>query len=325
MKRTAIVTGSYGYIGSVLTKLLNEAGYYVMGIDRDPRAAQDWHAKRKRTKYCDEFLLEDFVSTRVQQLIHDHPHATVFHLAANSLLAPSAHVPLEYYENNTAKTIKLLQLLEPSNKLVFASTAAVYAETDSIVSENSLIDPPNNYGKSKLWCEQVIDACYEVRMLRAASFRFFNVVGAYGDIGQLDNTPHIINKLCDKAIWGDTPFVVAGDDYPTEDGTCVRDYLHVVDVCRALIHAAQLMEKTQPCSLKYNLGTGLGNSVMQIVDMFNKVCTKVDHRIGIRRIGDPPFLVADPSKFVQETGFEYKHSGDLESMMRSAWEYRSKN
>jgi UDP-glucose 4-epimerase len=325
MKKVAIVTGAYGYIGSVLTKLLNEEGYYVIGIDIDPRALNTARfIRNSRTKYCDEFICEDFTSKRSLQIINDYPHATVFHLAANSLLGPSAYIPLDYYENNTAKTINLLQILEHSHKLVFASTAAVYAETDSIVSENSLIDPPNNYGKTKLWCEQVFDACYEARQLRVASFRFFNVIGAYEDVGQLPDTPHIINKLCDKALRSDTPFVISGDDYPTFDGTCVRDYLHVVDVCRALIHAARHMESSKPCSLKYNLGTGIGNSVMQIVNKFNEICTNLDHRIGIRRIGDPPFLVADPSKFVQETGFKYKYSADLDSMIRSAWEYRSK-
>jgi UDP-glucose 4-epimerase len=231
---------------------------------------------------------------------------------------------LSYYENNTAKTLKLIQNLKPTHKLIFASTAAVYAETDKLVTENSEIDPPNNYGRSKLWCEQIIDSCYEILKLKAVSFRFFNVIGAYDDIGQLPNTPHIINKLCDKAIHKDSPFVITGDDYDTRDGTCVRDYLHVVDVCRALIHADKFLDDKDPCSLKFNLGTRHGTTVKEIVDLFIGLCAQIECRVGERRIGDPPFLVANPDKFIKTTKFKYQYkSNDLDLMIKSHWEYRN--
>jgi UDP-glucose 4-epimerase len=325
MKPVAIVTGSFGYIGSVLTKVLKENDYYVVGIDNDPDALKCWMTNKTRTKYCDEFLGDCFSSAPARQVFKDYPEATVFHLAASSLLGPSAYLPLEYFENNTSKTLKLLQNLKPTHKLIFASTAAVYDETDKVVTEASRISPPNNYGLSKLWCEQMIDACYEVKKLRVASFRFFNVIGAYGDVGQQPNTPHIINKLCDKAIMGDTPFVIHGDNYDTRDGTCVRDYLHVVDVCRALIHADKyLSDDKDPCSFKFNLGTETGTSVLDIVEMFNNLCRKVEYRVGLRRVGDPPFLVANPNKFIRTTGFQYKYKHhDLDIMIKSAWEYRN--
>ena len=324
MMQTAIVTGSYGYIGSVLTKVLHESGYHVVGIDRDVRAQKCFEEEKVRTKYCDEFFCGDFASIGGLKVLSDYPDATVFHLAADSLLGPSAYAPLTYYENNTAKTLKLIQNLKPSHKLIFASTAAVYAETNKVVTEGSKIDPPNNYGRSKLWCEQIIDSCYNIKNMRAASFRFFNVIGAYGDTGQLPDTPHIVNRLCDKALHGDTPFVINGDDYETRDGTCVRDYLHVYDVCRALVHADKYLQDKEACSLKFNLGTERGTTVKEIVDIFNLLCTKVDVRVGLRRVGDPPFLVANPEKFNKMTGFSYNYGhADLDIMIRDHWEYRN--
>jgi len=324
MNPVAIVTGSYGYIGSVLTKVLKESGYYVIGVDNDERSLADWCSlsDSSRTKYCQRFFCADFSSDVILSLIQSYPDATVFHLAANSLLGPSAYDPLSYFENNTAKTLKLIQTLKPTNKLLFASTAAVYAETDNVVTEASKISPPNNYGLSKLWCEQMIDSCYEINKLRAASFRFFNVIGAYEDVGQLPDTPHIVNRLCDKALSGSSPFVIAGDDYETRDGTCVRDYFHVIDVCRALIHADKYLTDKKPCSLKFNLGTHTGTTVKEIVDIFSKICSPVEYRVGLRRVGDPSFLVANPDKF-KATGFIYKYKNtDLDIMIRDHWEYR---
>lgn len=324
MKSVAIVTGSFGYIGSVLTKVLHESNYYVVGIDRNPEAGQCWTHNKTRTKYCDDFLCDDFASEKALHILKEYPNATIFHLAADSLLGPSAYDPLSYYENNTAKTLKLIQNLKPTHKFIFASTAAVYAETDKVVTESSEIDPPNNYGRSKLWCEQIIDSCYEILKLKAVSFRFFNVIGAYGNMGQLPNTPHIINKLCDKAIHKDSPFVITGDDYDTRDGTCVRDYLHVVDVCRALIHADNFLTDKDPCSLKFNLGTKHGTTVKEIVDLFVGLCAHVEYRVGERRIGDPAYLVANPNKFIKTTGFKYQHkSNNLDLMIKSHWSYRN--
>jgi UDP-glucose 4-epimerase len=323
MKPVAIVTGAYGYIGSVLTKILQESNYYVVGIDRDQDAGECFLNEKTRTKYCDDFLCGDFASPEALHILNEYPNATVFHLAADSLLGPSAYAPLQYFTNNTSKTLKLLKNLKPTHKLIFASTAAVYAETNKVVTEGSKIDPPNNYGLSKLWTEQMIDSCYKIINLRAASFRFFNVIGAYGDMGQLPNTPHIVNKLCDKAMQGDI-LVINGDQYETWDGTCVRDYLHVVDVCRALVHADKYLSDKVHCHLKFNLGTERGTSVKEIVDIFNHLCSKVETRVGLRREGDPPFLVANPNKFIKTTGFQYQYKNtDIDIMIKSAWEYRN--
>lgn len=323
--KTAIVTGSYGYIGSVLCKLLKEDGYYVVGIDIDPNSQSDWIRGVNRVKYCDDFLTADFISERALHVYHEYKDATIFHLAANSLLGPSATDPLRYFENNTAKTLKLLGELTPSNKFIFASTAATYGIFDKVLKETSRLDPPNNYGKSKLWTEQMLDSYYELGHLRAVSFRFFCVVGAYGDVGQLPETPHIVNQLCDRSMKKE-PFVINGTDYDTPDGTPIRDYLHVVDVARALIHADKYLGDQGPCHHKFNLGTNEGYSVRQMIDCFSKACAEVEVVEGPRRVGDPPFLVANPKKFIKQTGFKYQYGADdLDLMMRSAWEYRNGN
>lgn len=323
--KTAVVTGAFGYIGSVLAKALKSEGYHVLGIDSDPSASEDWINHGKRTKYCDDFLVDCFASKAGIHALNEYPEATVFHLAANSLLGPSAYAPLTYFENNTANTLKLLQHLKPTNKLVFASTAAVYAVTDKPVRETSKLGPPNNYGLSKLWCEQMIDSYHELGHIKATSFRFFNVIGADDDVGQQYGTPHLIAQLC-RSMSDGKPFELYSTNYNTRDGSCIRDFFHVKDVARALIHADRVMSESndESCHHKYNLGTGTGYSVSEVLSAFAEVVGKeVDVRVVEKRRGDPPFLVADPKKFVKQTKFKYKHSGSLRDMVRSAWEYHN--
>lgn len=320
MKKTAIVTGAHGYIGSVLTKILNEEGWRVYGIDNEPKYTWD------RYKYCDDVVLNDFTSLAAEYLYKYHPDATIFHLAANSLLGPSATEPLRYFNNNTAKTLQLLTHLQKSQRLIFASTAAVYAPSDIPVREDDKLEPPNNYGLSKLMTEQMLDKVCPVEGWKAVSFRFFNVIGAYGDQGQLPYTPHIINKLCQAALCCQ-PFTINGTDFPTYDGTCVRDYVHVVDICRAMIHADEWLRGLDtPGHHSYNLGTCDGLSVLDIVNEFNdKIGLPLTVEEGPRRVGDPPLLIADPFKFTQTTGFEYKYGPeDLPQMIEDAFKYARK-
>lgn len=314
--KTAIVTGAFGYIGSVLCKLLKENDYYVYGIDNRAFYPKEAH----RIKYCDYFVNSDFTS--LKQSLQYYPSGTVFHLAANSLLGPSAYDPLSYFANNSSKTVALLDFLARNHKVVFASTAAVYEQSKAVKTENSPLAPPNNYGMSKLWCEQAIDSCFEIKQMKATTFRFFNVIGSYGDVGQEKKTPHVVNQLCDAAYTG-TPFKMYGSDWDTRDGSCVRDYVHVVDVCRAMIHADQYMDTVHgPMHQKFNLGTSKGTSVLELVNTFSDVVKPIDVQVVERRKGDPAYLIADPSKFVDVTGFEYEYGErKLNEMIESAWSY----
>jgi UDP-glucose 4-epimerase len=316
--KKAIVTGASGYIGSVLCKMLKEHDYHVIGIDWNPRD----HDLNYDSKYCDDFIDVEYCWS----MDAIDPDVTVFHLAASSLLGPSATQPLEYFENNTGKSLVLFKHLKPTNRLIFASTAAVYGHNkgnrNTPKYEEMDLNPPNNYGLSKLWCEQMLDSCYKLNNLQATSFRFFNVIGAYGDRGQQKGTPHIINKLCESADSGE-PFIIYGNDWWTPDGTCVRDYVHVEDICRAMIHADKYMkEQNTVCHHKFNLGTRTGTSVKEIVDIFRTIVKDVNIKYGERREGDPAFLVADPSLFCQNTKFNYKYNNDdLYQIIDGAWRF----
>jgi len=309
--KTAIVTGSCGYIGSVLCKMLIENEYQtVIGIDKG----------EQRHPYM-TFYRNDFDSD-IKHLLDYYPEATVFHLAANSLLGPSHNDPLSYFSNNTVKTLNLIKLLKPTNRLIFASTAAVYAETDEIITENSRLAPPNNYGLSKLFTEQMLDSYCKIGGITAISFRFFNVIGAYGDVGQKRGTPHVVNKLC-EAAYDNSEFQIYGNDWDTRDGTCIRDYVNVQDICRAMIHAGDQNVIPQTADhLKYNLGTMTGTSVKELVDVFRGLVKDVGIEYVDRRPGDPAKLIADPAKFINDTNFQYKfNNNDLPEMVYDAWQY----
>jgi UDP-glucose 4-epimerase len=303
------VTGSHGYIGSVLCKMLTEQGYNVYACDNKNILGGDFRYFRSvvNTSFDKEYFVQSLIDNKV---------TTLFHLAANSLLGPSATDPLEYYWNNTARTANMLHSLAKrgwKGRIVFSSTAAVYGDQSRPVKETNPLLPCNHYGRSKLMCEDILSIAkmYEIDL---TVFRYFNVAGAYGDVGQDAGEPHIITRICNAAA-GKSDLVVYGGDYPTDDGTCIRDYVHVRDICNAQIHAM-----VKEVSGTYNLGTLYGTSVMEIIKSFEqKNGVSVPYSIGERREGDPTFLVADPQKFV-DTGFVYQYS-NIEQIVTSAWEY----
>lgn len=314
MNSYVLVTGSEGYIGSILCKRLKEYGYFVVGVDS---------AKVTPHKYSDYFHNGCFTSPEVLTLIDKHHIKTVYHLAASSLLGPSASNPGEYFENNTGNTARLVKNLYNCN-LIFASTAAVYKESNKPLVETDEKQSPNVYGRSKFMCEQIIDDVAPVNRISAVSFRFFNVIGAYDDLGQRSDQPHLLNQIMRSIHYAEI-LKVFGNDYDTRDGYCIRDFVHVRDIVEAMIHAARSRECKKHFGIhqcnneKYNLGSGNGISVMEMIKMVHSVTKRhFFHRMEQRRIGDPSFLVADPSKFKNDYGFSYNHSivDAIESTMR---------
>lgn len=301
------VTGSSGYIGSVLCRTLREQGIYVLACDT---------AERKTHHYTDMFINDSFDKDVFVDAIISHGVECIFHLAASSLLGPSATDPLLYYHNNTARLITFLSKLRNrgwKGHIIFSSTAAVYGDRGEPVKETAIKIPCNNYGRSKLMCENVLEIA-SLYGINVTMFRYFNVAGGYGDVGQDFNEPHIITRICNAAD-DKSPLVVYGNDYPTPDGTCIRDYVHVRDICAAQIHAMD-----NKLYDTYNLGTLNGTSVLEIIEAFEREnAVKVPFTFGKIREGDPAFLVADPQKFV-DTGFEYKYS-NINQIVKSAWEY----
>lgn len=309
-----VVTGCNGYIGSILSEILIERGYNVLGCD-----LVGVHPNSKLVNFCIDFSDNRFIDCIVRGNVK-----TIFHLAATSLVGPSYTDPLSYYDNNVAKTISFLQKLKTvgwKGHIVFASTAAVYGNNsnkDSFV-ESDPLNPVNHYGQSKLICENVLNACRSYDITET-NFRFFNVVGSYKDFGEENNDTHLLSRLCYSAI-NNQPFYLFGDDYPTRDGTCIRDYVHVVDVCEAQILAS---ERLNNCTQTYNLGTHRGTSVYEMIAAFKKYTKqRIDVVVDKRRMGDPANLIANPNLFTGSTGFEYNHSS-LKEMIKSTWEHFKK-
>jgi len=307
-----IVTGVAGYIGGQTALLLKDAGHEVYGIDR-----------REPPKHlrgvCDKFLYQDFASdVALSYIINKQPDA-VIHCAGTSLVGPSMQDPAEYYNNNVAKTLRLLDIVRkslPRCRFVFSSSAATYGEPMiSACYESDSCTPLSPYGESKLMIDMMLESYHRAYGLNYVSFRYFNACGAdpKGRHGQEPGATHLIARLL-EATRDDEQFRIYGDDYPTADGTCIRDYVHVEDIARA--HALVLDLKI-PAGI-YNLGSNSGTSVKQIMDRARKIVGKMPY-IGVeqRRPGDPPELTAISKKFDAVAGAWCHH--DLDAMIQHAW------
>lgn len=307
-----IVTGSAGYIGGQTALLLKDAGHEVYGIDRrDP--------PKHLLGAVDGFLYQDFASdVALSWIIAKQPDAIV-HCAGTSLVGPSVTDPAEYYNNNVVKTLKLLDIVRkslPKCRVIFSSSAAVYGEP--IMEGCHEVDPcmpVSPYGESKLMIDMMLESYHQAYGLDYVSFRYFNACGAdpQGRHGQEPGATHLIAKLL-EAIRDDGQFRVYGDDYPTVDGTCVRDYVHVEDIARA--HALALSASI-PSGI-YNLGSNSGTSVKQVMEHARTIVGKMPY-IGVepRRAGDPPALTASSAKFDRAVDAWRQH--DLDAMIQHAW------
>jgi UDP-glucose 4-epimerase len=311
---TVIVTGSAGYIGGQTALLLKDAGHEVYGIDRrDP--------PKHLLGVCDGYLYQDFASdVALSWIIQKQPNA-IIHCAGTSLVGPSVTDPGEYYNNNVVKTLKLLDIMRrslPRTRIIFSSSAATYGEP--VMLPITEVDPPapiSPYGESKLMIDMMLESYHRAYNLDYVSFRYFNACGAdpQGRHGQEPGATHLIAKYL-EATRDDGTFKIYGVDYPTPDGTCVRDYVHVEDIARA--HALALYHKI-PAGV-YNLGSNSGTSVKQIVERAMTITGKrPEIMFGAARAGDPPMLTASSAKFDLVAGAWRHH--DLDSMIQHAWNW----
>ncbi len=307
-----VVTGAAGYIGGEIALLLQDAGHTVIGIDRRPCPA---HLK----DVFGEFVQADFDSDEAyRSLIKSQPEAVV-HCAGTSLVGPSIRHPSDYYHNNVVKTLNLLNIMHsalPRTRLIFSSSAAVYGEP--IMNPCHEVDPKepvSPYGESKLMIEQILESYHRAYGLDYVAFRYFNACGAdsQGRHGQEPGATHIIARVL-ESIRDGQEFVLNGIDYPTPDGTCVRDYVHVEDIARA--HVLALDRRVEPGV--YNLGTSQGISNREIIDTAQQVTgSAVVIRVGDRRPGDPPMLTAGADKFNRYTTEWRKYN--LDDIIGHAW------
>ena len=317
MSKTIIVTGVSGYIGGQTLLLLKDAGYTVYGIDRK-------EPPKHLRGICTGFLLQDFSSdVALSWIIAKQPNA-IIHCAGTSLVGPSVTDPSEYYNNNVVKTLKLLDIVRkslPRTRFIFSSSAATYGEP--LLGECHEVDPcmpVSPYGESKSMIDMILQSYHTAYNLDYVSFRYFNACGAdpQGRHGQEPGATHVIAQLL-EATRDEGTFKIYGVDYPTSDGTCVRDYVHVDDIARA--HALALYHKI-PAGI-YNLGSNSGTSVKQIVERARAVTGKMPTiQFGAARAGDPPALTANSDKFNLVAGAWRHH--DLDAMIQHAWAWYNK-
>ena len=315
-----LITGGAGYIGSHVVKMLGEKGHDITVYD-NLSTGHDWailYGKLVRGDLADRGLLE----TTVKELRPD----AVIHFAASIQVEESVRKPLLYYRNNVANTLNLLDSVADNGVkyFIYSSTAAAYGIPEKIpVDEGAPLAPINPYGASKVMIERVLADVAHAADFTYVALRYFNVAGADpgGRIGQAyKEATHLITRALKTAKGESEKLLIYGTDYPTPDGTCVRDYIHVEDLAEAHLRALEYLRETG-LSDRMNCGYGHGFSVREVIDTAKKV-TGVDFRVEEtgRRAGDPPALIADSRLLRDRTGWQPRHD-DLEFIIKTAWEW----
>jgi UDP-glucose 4-epimerase len=316
-----LVTGGAGYIGSVVTEELVNDGHEVVVYDNLVKGHRQ--AVVAGATLVEGDLLDP---ATLRQTLREHRIEAVIHMAAYSLVGESCEQPAKYYQNNVGASIVLLDTMRECDvgRIVFSSTAATYGEPVSQpIYETAPNNPTNPYGETKLAFERAMHWYERAHGLKYVSLRYFNAAGASEKCGE-DHDPesHII-PIALQAAAGKRPHVeIYGDDYPTPDGTCLRDYVHVIDLARAHILALGAMSPTSNVSRIYNLGCGgRGYSVREVIETARQVTGKdIPVRVGPRRAGDPAILIASSDKIKRELGWQPQFQ-DLRMIIESAWRW----
>lgn len=317
---TILVTGGAGYIGSFMVKRLLVEGYEVVvadSLERGHREAVDYKAILKVGNLLDTNYLD--------VLFKENKFDGIIHFAGYISMEESMRLPGLYFRNNTFATLNLLEKAKEYSvkNIIFSSTAGVYGNPAQLpIPESEPKKPENPYGQSKLMVEDILKWFQKIHGISYAALRYFNACGASleGDMGEAhDPETHIIPKVI-EAILQKKPFTLFGSDYKTKDGTCVRDYIHVLDLVEAHVLALQKLMK-EPGGYIYNVGTGNGYSNKEIAQAVKEV-SGIDFQVDFkeRRPGDADELVADASKINNDLGFKPKYS-DLKTIVSSAWRW----
>lgn len=313
------VTGGAGYIGSHVVKALGEAGHEVLSYD-NLSTGNRWAV------LCGDLVEGDLADRDLlRSTLRDFAPDAVMHFAAYIEVAESVRRPLKYFRNNTANALNLLEAVREQGvgKYIFSSTAAVYGSPSVVpVREDSPLEPINPYGASKMMSERLLaDLAFSSEDFRYVALRYFNVAGAdaQGRIGQAYRNPtHLITRALKTAKGDFDRLQVFGTDYETEDGTCIRDYIHVDDLAAAHLAALEHLLAGGESEI-FNCGYGHGYSVREVVAAAKRI-TGIDFRVenAPRREGDPPSLVADNARILEKTSWRPRYD-DLEHIIRTAW------
>ncbi|WP_299011490.1 UDP-glucose 4-epimerase GalE [uncultured Shewanella sp.] len=330
---TILVTGGAGYIGShTVVELLNE-GHEVVILDNLSNASVtalsrvEQITQKSLTFYQGDVLNKAFL----QKVFTDHPIHSVIHFAGLKAVGESVEQPLRYYENNVTGTLTLCEIMNEFNvkNLVFSSSATVYGDPASLpITEDFPTSATNPYGQSKLMVENILSDLYQAdNTWNIARLRYFNPVGAHpsGLIGEDPNDipNNLMPFISQVAVGKRDKLSVFGNDYNTHDGTGVRDYIHVVDLARGHLQALKKLN-TNPGLVTYNLGTGQGYSVLEMIHAFELACQKpIPYQIASRRSGDIAACYAAPQKALTELNWQASHT--LEDMVMSSWHWQSNN
>jgi UDP-glucose 4-epimerase len=332
-----LVTGAAGYIGSHAVQRLLRDGHTVVGIDNLYRGHPEAIDLLKKDAHGRLHFTKSDIADRsaVELLMHEHRIDTVMHFAALTYVGESVEQPLSYYRNNAGGALALLEACDAAGvrRFVFSSTAATYGEphTQHIpITEDCPQRPINPYGQSKLHAERMLFS-YAASPAAKGSFafaalRYFNVAGCdrTGLIGEHhEPETHLIPVILQAALGQRESITIFGTDYPTPDGTCIRDYVHVEDLIDAHVHVMNAL--TPGDTRTYNLGIGRGYSVREIVDAARRVVGReFKVKEGARRPGDPPSLYADPAKIKRELGWTARIT-DIDGIIASAWQWFQKH
>ncbi len=318
-----LVTGGAGYIGSVVAAELLQAGHEVVIYDNLSRG------HRQAVPQDAELVVGDLADrASIDHLFRSRTIDAVMHFAALIEAGESMKAPEKFFRNNTANALTLLEAMLAAGvkRFVFSSTAALYGNPERTpIEEDDLLCPTNAYGESKLLVERMLAWLHQIHGLRYASLRYFNAAGASrSDQGEAHQPEtHLIPRILEVALGRAQQVNIFGTDYPTSDGTCVRDYIHVSDLARAHLLALNALEKVPEKSspLIYNLGNGQGFSVRQVVEVARQI---TGHPIPAiespRRAGDPAVLIASSEKIRRELGWQPKFP-DLKAIVDSAWQW----
>jgi UDP-glucose 4-epimerase len=316
-----LVTGGAGYIGSIVADELLKAGEEVVVVDnlaQGHRAAVPKGAAFEEGDLCDRAFLD--------RVFGQHRPDAVMHFAANSLVGESVADPLRYFHNNVAGGLTLFEAMVAHDvlKLILSSTANLFAEPERIpIAETERVVPGSPYGESKNILERMLVWLEVAYGMRYAALRYFNASGASETLGE-DHDPetHLIPIVLQVALGKRGHVQIFGTDYPTRDGTCVRDYIHVIDLAQAHILALGALDKR---SLTYNLGNGQGFTVREVIETARRI---TGHPIpavdGPRRPGDPATLVASSEQLTRDLGWKPRYP-DLETIIRTAWDWHRKH
>ncbi|MBI2254624.1 MAG: UDP-glucose 4-epimerase GalE [Proteobacteria bacterium] len=320
--RPVLVTGGAGYVGSHACRMLAASGYLPVTLD-NLSTGHRWAVKWGPLEIGD---MAD--QARVSDIISRYKPVAVMHFAALSLVGESATQPARYYGNNVAGTLSLLEAMRDGgvDRLIFSSTCATYGEPVSCpIAEDAPQRPINTYGRSKQMVEMILQDFVAAYGLRATALRYFNAAGAadadgIGEAHQPET--HLIPLVIAAARGKRGPVQIFGTDYPTADGTCERDYIHVNDLGAAHVRAVEFLNES-PGFHAFNLGTGRPYSVRQVIEAVSMTAGRpVPHQIGPRRPGDPPSLFADPHHAQAVLGWQGVQS-DLGEIVASAWRWHA--